>query len=103
MRRVHATVWSVCVTVPTHALTQASTQDQVPTHWSIIERTGVCALCCRYHHLTILVYMYVGGLHWHPYMISGVVWNYGVHAVSDFGMRALSMRRDKACFAAITV
>lgn len=33
-----------------------------------------------YHHASIFVYMFLAGLDWHPHMISGVAWNYGVHS-----------------------
>jgi len=42
----------------------------------------VCVSTCRYHHLTILAYMFIGGINWHPFMISGVAWNYCIHSVS---------------------
>lgn len=42
----------------------------------------VCGSACRYQHLTILAYMFIGGIHWHPFMISDVAWNYCVHSVS---------------------
>lgn len=37
-----------------------------------------------YHHITIFTFMFVSGLQWHPHMISGVCWNYGVHAIMYF-------------------
>jgi hypothetical protein len=30
--------------------------------------------------MSIMVYMYAGGLLWHPYMLSGIFWNYMVHS-----------------------
>lgn len=33
--------------------------------------------------------MFIGGLNWHPYIISGVTWNSAVHAVSCFDCLAL--------------